>query len=166
MPPSEEHRPGSGLRAGGAKQMSVVPDDGGGIHLYLKLELCRETNRPEHPNRIVEQIPGACFSNHALAEIRHPAVRIYDRILDVGCGKGFLVKDLLAEGIDAHQAGGDDGLDHEMHEQPAERRLVEASQLHAPQGMAAARQAMGSGALLGGLVAAPWWRPLGSKMSF
>ncbi len=33
--------------------------------------------------------------------ISHFSLRLGDRLLDVGCAKGFLVKDLLALGIDA-----------------------------------------------------------------
>ncbi len=33
--------------------------------------------------------------------IKHYGLKKGDRVLDVGCAKGFLVKDLLAEGIDA-----------------------------------------------------------------
>lgn len=34
--------------------------------------------------------------------IKHFDLKSGDRVLDVGCAKGFLVKDLLAEGIDAY----------------------------------------------------------------
>lgn len=34
--------------------------------------------------------------------IAHYGLKAGDRVLDVGCGKGFLVKDLLAQGIDAY----------------------------------------------------------------
>ena len=34
--------------------------------------------------------------------IKHFNLKSGDRVLDVGCAKGFLVKDLLAEGIDAY----------------------------------------------------------------
>ena len=34
--------------------------------------------------------------------IKHYSLKPGDKVLDIGCGKGFLVKDLLAEGIDAY----------------------------------------------------------------
>jgi SAM-dependent methyltransferase len=34
--------------------------------------------------------------------VAHYGLKPGDRVLDVGCGKGFLVKDLLAQGIDAY----------------------------------------------------------------
>ena len=38
----------------------------------------------------------------------------------------------LAEGIDSEEPRGNDGLDHEMHEKGAQRRLVEDADLHDP----------------------------------
>src|SRR4051812_17521766 len=47
----------------------------------------------------------------------------------------------LVEGIHAKEIGGDDRLEHEMHEQPAERPLVESREVEAPSRPAIADEA-------------------------
>src|SRR5579875_1166783 len=55
----------------------------------------------------------------------------------------------LIKGIHAKEIGGDDGLEHEMHEEPAEHALVESREVEAPSRPAAADEALLGGALLG-----------------
>src|SRR6185437_8799431 len=56
----------------------------------------------------------------------------------------------LVEGIDPQQIGGDDGLQHEMHEERAEALLIESLESHHPSRASVAQQARRRGALLGG----------------
>ena len=55
----------------------------------------------------------------------------------------------LVERIDAQYAGGQDGLDHEMHDEPAEHALVERIEPENPHRAAVLGQHVGGGALLG-----------------
>ena len=56
----------------------------------------------------------------------------------------------LVEGVDAEKLRGDDRLQHEMHEQFAEARLVEAGELEGAHRAAVLRQRLGGGAALRG----------------
>jgi hypothetical protein len=55
----------------------------------------------------------------------------------------------LVEGIHAKEIGGDDRLQHEMHQQPAERLFVESRDMEAPSRPAVADEALLGRALLG-----------------
>src|SRR5215203_2702962 len=56
----------------------------------------------------------------------------------------------LVERIDAERVAGQDGLEHEMHQELADSALVEALDVHAPRRAAVLRERVGGGAALGG----------------
>src|SRR5262249_2756118 len=56
----------------------------------------------------------------------------------------------LIERIDAHEPGGDDRLQHEVHEQGAEARFVEALEMDRAHRAAVVGERLGGGARLGG----------------
>jgi hypothetical protein len=55
----------------------------------------------------------------------------------------------LVEGVHADEGGGDDGLQHEVHHQPAQGRLVRPLDAHDAHRPAAAHEGLGGGPLLG-----------------